>query len=228
MLPAWLVTTLLVDGRAGSTFSMIPLSLLVGFGVVSLAPSAVGLLSTRPVPWIRGHPGSSLTMLSLVFILFLASSISAQRPQSPMHALSVDQRAAMEWSAANLPEDASLAVVTNSIWERDATSEWIPVLALRRSVGTVQGTEWLGGAAFASSQVAYSDLQACADDVLPCVLTWADDNGIVVSHVYLPKGQLHGPFSDDDCCPGLRHSVPLVEGATVVYDGPGATIIALP
>jgi len=64
--------------------------------------------------------------------------------------------------------------------------------------------------------------------VLPCVVAWADTFDMPVTHVLLPKGHLHGPSSDADCCPAPRHSVELVPGARVIYDGPGATVIELP
>ncbi len=228
LLPVWLVATLLADARAGSTFSMVPLSLLVGYAVVSLVPARVPDLGQRPFSWIRLHPWQSLGTVALLVTLFMASITSAQRPQSPMHALNPDQREAMVWVGRNLPADVSLAVVTDSNWWQDAASEWLPAIALRRSAATVQGYEWLGGPQFVQKQDAHEDLQSCSRDVLPCVVMWAQAYEVTITHVFLPKGPLHGPFSAEDCCPALRHSLGLVPGARLIYDGPGATVIELP
>jgi hypothetical protein len=135
----------------------------------------------------------------------------------------------MEWAGEQLGADAVFAVITSGpAWQSDAASEWFPALSGRRSAATVQGYEWLGGDAWTRQQEAYEDLQACSNDVLLCVVAWSQEYGIAVTHVFLPKGQLHGPLSDLDCCPAPRHSVDLVPGARVIYDGSGATIIELP
>lgn len=228
LLPIWLVATLLVDGRAGSTFSMVPLSLLAGYGLAALAPAPLREVGLQPWRFMRQHPWSSAGIAAVVVTLFLASYVSAIRPLSPMHALNEEQRAGMEWVGTHLPSDAVLAAVTDSEWAKDAVSEWLPTLAIRRSAATVQGYEWLGAERYAAQQAAYRSLQRCARDVLPCVIAWADATHVAITHVYLPKGRLHGPYSDRDCCPAPRNSVELVPGARVVYDGPGATVIELP
>ncbi|MEK6191325.1 MAG: hypothetical protein AABM41_03250 [Chloroflexota bacterium] len=229
MLPIWLVVIWVLDSRAGFAFAMVPLSLLATTALLALSTAWLPAGDTPPFAHIRGHPLGATFMLAVIVGLVFANYFSGLRQTSPLHAMSSEQRQAIVWAGERTPGDAVLAVVTGSNdWEIDAVSEWLPAIANRRSAGTVQGYEWLGDAAWQRQLDAHASLQACASDVLPCVLAWADEFDFAVTHVFIPKGALHGPLSDADCCPAPRHSVELVDGARVVYDGPGATVIELP
>ncbi len=97
-------------------------------------------------------------MLAAIVGLVFANYFSGIRPTSPLHALSSEQRQAIIWAGESTPEDAVLAVVTGTgAWEIDAVSEWFPAIADRRSAGTVQGSEWLGNAAWQRQLDAYAE-----------------------------------------------------------------------
>lgn len=229
MLPIWLVAIWVVDSRAGFTFSMVPLALLAAYAALSLTPSWLPAPGTSPLGQVRKHPMVAAAMVAVLSGLVLANYYSGLRTSSPLHGLNVEQQSALVWAGGNAPEEAVFAVVSGStFWEDDAVSEWFPALTDRRSVATVQGYEWLGREAWQRQQTAYDDLQNCAADVLPCVVSWADEYDQPVTHVFLPKGYLHGPLGELDCCAAPRHSVELVPGARVIYDGPGGTVIELP
>jgi hypothetical protein len=135
--------------------------------------------------------------------------------------------AALDWVGARLDSSTEFALVTDRTWESDYLSEWFPVIAQRVSVATVQGSEWQGLEFFIAQLAKYRQLQHCADDTATCVAEWARGWGHEDAHVFVPKGQLYGPGSPDDCCPGLRETLAEPEsGYVVVYDGPGATIFA--
>jgi hypothetical protein len=229
MLPIWLIAIWIVDSRAGSTFSMVPMAMLAAYLLLWLRSDWLPAAGTRPLAFIRRHPWWAFGVPALLIALVTANYLSVLRTASPTHALSREQRAAMEWTAEHAGADAVFAVVSGSpAWANDAVSEWFPALTRRQSAGTVQGYEWLGAAEWERQVTAYEDLQECAVDVLPCVVVWSDTHGRPVTHVFLPKGRLQGTLSPRDCCPAPRHSVELVPGARVIYDGPGATVIQLP
>ena len=229
MLPVWLLVIWVVDSRAGFAFAMVPLALLAASALLRLTTAWLPPADTSPIVHIRRHPLAAVLTLAVLVGLVFGNYFSGLRPTSPLHAISGEQRQAMIWVGDGTPQDAVFAVVTGSAgWEIDAGSEWFPAIGDRRSAGTVQGNEWLGNAAWQHQQEAYGSLQACAIDVLPCVIAWAARYEQPVTHVFLPKGHLHGPSSPQDCCPAPRHSVELVAGSRVVYDGPGATVIQLP
>lgn len=229
MLPVWLVAIWLVDSRAGYTFAMVPLALLTAYALLSLTRLWLPTAGTRPFDHIRKHRAGTAVVIAALCGLVVANYYSGLRPSSPLHGLDNEQQSALVWAGENTPDDAVFAVLTNgTFWENDAVSEWFPALTDQRSAATVQGYEWLGNVAWQRQQGSYDSLQACARDVLPCVLAWSDTYDLPITHVFLPKGQLHGPSSAIDCCPAPRHSVELVPGARVIYDGPGATVIQLP
>jgi hypothetical protein len=53
---------------------------------------------------------------------------------------------------------------------------------------------------------------------------WAADAGLGDAWVFIPKGQVNGPLSSEECCPALRETVREGTFYEVVYDGAGATI----
>jgi hypothetical protein len=229
MLPIWLLVIWIVDSRAGFAFAMVPLVLLASTAMLTLSPAWLPAGDRGPFAHIRDHPVAATLALALVVGLVFANYFSGLRPTSPLHAVTREQLEAFEWVEESTPGGAAVAVVTGTgTWELDAVSEWFPSIAKRRSAGTVQGWEWLGSAAWQQQLSSYTSLQECAVDVLTCVLDWAERYEMPVTHVFIPKGELHGPTSPEDCCPAPRHSVELVDGARVVYDGPGATVVELP
>jgi hypothetical protein len=229
MLPLWLLVIWIVDYRAGHAFAMVPLALLAASALVGRAGAWLPPAGARPFAHVRSHPLAAATTLAVIAGLVVGNAISGLHPFSPLYALTTEQRQAITWASESTPRDAVFAVVTGgTVWHIDYVSEWFPAIADRRSAGTVQGAEWLGNAAWRRQQDAYAGLQYCAIDVLSCVAAWAERYEQPVTYVFLPKGRLHGPASPGDCCPAPRHSVELVPGARVVYDGPGATVIELP
>lgn len=229
LLPVWLAAILVLDSRAGATFGMVPIAMLAAYFLREVAGSWFPEPGERPFAYAARHRWRSVAAIVVLLALVFGNYLSALVETSPLFALSPDQRAGMAWAEESTPADAAIAVVTaGSHWETDAVSEWFPTLANRMSVATVQGFEWLGPGAWDQRRDAYEELQECGRDVLPCVIDWAARHEIAITHIYLPSGQLNGPLSTFDCCPAPRHSVELVPGARVIYNGPGATIIAMP
>jgi len=217
LLPVWFGVATLVSYQYG----MVPFGLLIGSAAVFLAgrvtPSAVGAARVAPM--------ATLAVLAVALLFEAGASVLAvQNPGAPLHALSPERRDAMAWVEANLEPEAELAVVTNNVWSGDPDSEWFPMLASRRSVATVQGSEWLGEAAFDRQVRANQALQGCAEPAsVSCVEDWLSEWG--GDYVFLPKGPLNGPGGPGDCCLELRQLLVSADSFAPVYDGPGATIL---
>jgi hypothetical protein len=227
MAPAWLVLTLLVDSRGGATFAMLPMAMLVGIALSAGSRAMeVSVSATRPLAAIRGHPGLAAAAIGLVVMAVAMNQGVIAKDDSPVHPVSPDQRAAMEWAGRELPSDSRLAVVTAETWERDQVSEWLPALTEHSSVATFQGFEWLGVERRRARLRAYEALQECGRQTADCLTDWQRDNGITADYVFVPKGALSGPQGPSDCCPALRQT--LLETGEVIYDGPGATIALMP
>ncbi len=58
--------------------------------------------------------------------------------------VTASQLDAMKWITNNTPKDSDFVIMEiNSTWSVDKVSEWFPTIAGRKSITTVQGTEWL-------------------------------------------------------------------------------------
>jgi hypothetical protein len=79
--------------------------------------------------------------------------------------LSMPDREAMNWVRENTPGDSRFLVLTgtNAI-TCDWVLEWFPALTGRRSIFTVQGTEWTKGADFAAYVRSTYEVQRCLTD----------------------------------------------------------------
>jgi 4-amino-4-deoxy-L-arabinose transferase-like glycosyltransferase len=223
LLPVWF----LVATALSPQYATVPFGLLVGGAVLELdrrrrAATAPQLSST-----VRRMPAVALAVVAACLLFEgVVSAVAVLDPGAPVHALSAERREAMAWVAGELEPEATVAVITNSVWPRDPDSEWFPLLTNRRSVATVQGTEWLGQAEFNETRGAHHTLQTCVDESsVSCVEDWLVE--WPADYLYLPKGRLHGPNSPADCCAGLRASLLADPNFAVVLDGAGATIFAV-
>jgi hypothetical protein len=233
MIPIWLMVTMLVDPRAGTTYAAVPLALSVvpilgerlQWTVAATGRSAS--LETETLPsLLRRHPAAAVILALVLFVTLRTAARTAVDPETPLHGLAADHKVAMRWVSGHVTADQRFAIVTGTSWEYDYISEWFPALAERTSAATVQGSEWRGLPAFLDRLAAYRQLQSCADRTAACLEQWAERWDETSTYAFLPKGALFGPRSAADCCPALRETLRLSDRWVLLYDGPGASIFA--
>ena len=219
-LPILLVMTYLAGAGGGEFLAAVPWALIAGVGFAAIVD-----LAQR---WLVGASASQRRAIAaavggLVLFLGLIGSLgSVVDRSSKLHPLPDDQVTAMRWLAENTPADAVVIVPTSEVWGYDEVSEWLPAFAQRRSLGTVQGSEWLGAQGFEEQLARHKQLLGCAGHTADCYAA-VDPSALI----FVPKGPISGPFGPDDCCPALRATL---EGAgyEIVYDEAGATIARPP
>jgi hypothetical protein len=197
--------------------------LLAGVAVVQLLWPAMHRL---PIATLRRSPGRAAWSPWFVVALFVVfATVSAFLRNTPviggmgdMGSLSSQERAAISWVGRSTPPNARLLVVAGTPWEIDRNSEWLPVLAHRKSVATVQGFEYRPLGEFALKKSQYIGLQRCASWVSRCLQDWSRTTGLSFTHVYLPKSP------DRECCQLLRYSLERDPSYRLIYDGPGAAV----
>jgi hypothetical protein len=209
-----LVLTYLVGAGAGEFLAAAPWALACGIGVAALMQVALPLVGT---PARRAVMGAAAAVV--LFLALIGSLGAAADGSSKLHALSADHLDAMRWLAANTDDDARVLVPTAGVWGDDEVSEWLPALGERHSIGTVQGSEWLGAAGFGTQLSTHNAIRDCDRSTIACYAAIDPE-----ATLFIPKGQLGGPFSPGDCCPALRDTAQQA-GYVVIYDGPGATIV---
>ncbi|HEX2767524.1 MAG TPA: hypothetical protein VHR55_12915 [Candidatus Limnocylindria bacterium] len=210
-----LLLTYLLGAGGGEYLAAVPWSLLAGIG-------AAGIVDLVARDW-RLPRGSRLPVTlgstALLVLLAIIGSIGSSADRSSkLQALGSDRLEAMRWAADNLSSDAGIVVATVDVWGDDEISEWLPAIAGRHSIGTVQGSEWLGVDGFERQLAAHEAIRDCAGHTAACYRAVAPD-----AVIFVPKGPIAGPLSQDDCCPALRETLE-DDGYEIVYDGPGATI----
>lgn len=228
VVPAWTAALVLADPRSAANFTMVPLSFLAAIGFVDVLVERLfaGSLpfdarSVWPASVVRRR-GFEALFAALLVLGIVTGSFAVVSP-GYVAAVPASTRDAITWARANTPPQATFLVVSGRDWFDDATAEWFPTLALRQSVGTVQGYEWLGRDEWLAQEDASEELAACARRTVSCVDAWMSAHR-PADYVFIPKGRVAGPAGPDDCCVPLRETIRLAPGFTVVYDGPGATI----
>lgn len=106
----------------------------------------------------------------------------------------------------------------------DRTTEWFPVLAQRTSASTVEGQEWRGD--FDSSMRTWFDAFDCTSRGAQCLDDLSLRDGVTYTHVFLPKGPGEDVPANQWCCWSLRTALRTDPAYVVIYDGPGATVLA--
>ena len=216
-LAVFLLLTYLTGAGGGEFLGAVPWALLGGVGgaaVIALAVSATSDARRAQRRAIQVGLGA------LVLFLALAGSLGSYVDgSSKLQALSADQLAAMRWVSDNTDVATGVIVTTGDVWGDDEQTEWFPALARRHSLGTVQGAEWLGIEGYERQLTYHALIRNCDGSKVDCY-TQIDRHALI----FIPKGQLTGPYSPGDCCPAIR-STTLSEGYRAIYDGPGATVL---
>lgn len=221
--PLWFAAIVLVDPRAGLTFGSLPLAMATVIGFEDLWRWVTRLrsrLTWAPASLVRVAVGMAAV---LAFVPALTAGADSS---TPLRALSDPELAAMEWARANTPPDSEFLVVAGVPWQIDAVGEWFPVIAGRRSVATVQGTEWLGPGRFVTQREAHENLMNCSvTSDLPCVRMWIDDQG-PVDYVILLDSRLASAYGYA-CC--VAKAGDLLAGLTnaEVFRAPGVAVYRL-
>ena len=211
LLPLWCVALAVVAMRASPTFASVPIALLAGSAlgdILDLAPRGSGA-----PPLGRALPGHVLALAICGLIAVPGAFSRGGAAGEAFTPLPEADRAAMRWAAEHTPPDARFAVVPATGWWVDSPSEWFPELALRESIATPQGREWLGGA-FAAALTLHDALARCRDASTDCLNDVAASEPF--THVYLPSA----------CCDALARSLRSSPDYLVAYDRGGVLIAA--
>lgn len=223
LLPVWWLTILVLDTRAGFTYSAAPVAMLAGIGSVDV----VWRLASTPSPGAprrsrRGAVGLALGLLLCTSIIAAASTTHNFGGETRvLTALTPADRVPMRWLARHAPPDARVLVLTGGPWQIDKASEWFPVLAERVSVATVQGSEWLPRGAFQARVRRQARVTACANGGTTHCLDslWAEP-ALRFTHVYIPSGPTVR------CCRRLLDALRRDPRYRTIYDDRAATVFA--
>jgi len=166
-LAVWLILPAVLDPRGAASVSIIAWALLAALSFDEVILPGLGINAMQENVALRS-PRFRFIFIGLVLYAFVGLAASGQAYLK----LSVnkDERAAMQWTAENLPARSRFLIVSgNSLAFSDAVSEWFPALTPHMSLLTPQGAEWLNDKPFAERLRAYDELQACLNKSADCL-----------------------------------------------------------
>ncbi len=188
-LPVLLLISYFVAPRSAKIFIAPMLAVFASYALITV----LNLLDQ----WKRESVGNNVarpfasSLIAMVFfaLLFLQWFTAGVRVLLPFTFIKMTEadQSAFDWIKANTDENSRFVIITGYLWSTDPVSEWMPALTGRTSVGTVQGTEWVGGGRFLDAVIGSRVLQNCLDQSVTCLEDWAEDYQAEYDHVYVRK-----------------------------------------
>jgi len=126
-------------------------------------------------------------ILGVILIYLLVYSFVGARGLARL-SLAESDRQTMEWVRSNTPAESRFLLITNAGQispMTDAFQEWFPALSERRSMNTLQGTEWTLGEQFFPYSQQLTALQACRN--ADCLRDWVAQEQVQFDFLLLQK-----------------------------------------
>lgn len=186
LLPVWAFLAIAVDPRGGQPASIFPFSIMA---MTMLTDGIAPLLlqSNRKdsaLAWIHSLKTVTGRIFwgSFIFIfLYGAYTVSVGLSRQ---SLNTEQLDALQWVADNTtPTDTFLVLDDYSNPLQSPLREWFPAITERRSINTVQGSEWLSGdAGYLEKMKINKGLHQCLYMDFQCIYDFYEgDNFILLS-----------------------------------------------
>jgi hypothetical protein len=193
LLPIWLVVPFVVEGRSATAAAAVPLAMLAASAFLDIVLS--GLRSAKG----KDISGEQVTPVEIGVLIYLFTYLSFSAylfsSQISVSSLNAPDLEAMQWVSQNTPGNSTFLVLTGSrALQCDAVSEWFPTLAQRKSIYTVQGTEWTLGKGFGGFVQKAGAIQACLSADATCVMDLTKTDKY--NYIYLSKN-----LRTDNCEP---------------------------
>ncbi len=159
LLPLWLALPFFVEGRSAAGPASIPLAMLAALGLANVLLPALQMgIKSEVVPEVSQLERNVMIFL-VMYLTFSTFQFGVQVASSTLYSPDAE---AMDWVKDNTPTEGRFLVLTGTTSAAcDSVLEWFPALAHRRSVFTIQGTEWLKGKEFTSSVRSTYPAQEC-------------------------------------------------------------------
>jgi hypothetical protein len=232
-LPVWLALIFFVESRSGATFAVIPMAMLVSMGTDQVLLYRFNNrsedYSNHPGEWMKSGgwanqmlstPASRL-LLGYLLLYALTSAYLFPFSSQALHPLPEGDRKAMRWIRSNTDQSSQFIVATGNLWWQDFASEWLPALAQRVSLLTVQGSEWLPGDEFDRRWLAYESLQNCVESSSECLQAWEDNFDTPLTYIYFAAAP---ETSGDYRYSRLSDSLLGSQGYVLIYQDHGVRI----
>lgn len=172
LLPTWALVALFVDPRGGIPASVVPFSIMATTLLMNgIAPLLAPANADNTSNWtasLQSVAGRVFWAVFLTILLYGSFRVSLNLSQQ---SLEDETRDALQWVATNThPSDRFLILDWQENPLLSPLQEWFPALTGRRSITTVQGSEWLTGEqGFQARMDSSRAVHACAFEEAKCL-----------------------------------------------------------
>ncbi len=203
-LPACILVVVLFNPRSLDRSMVLFMSLLSGVGYQAFIypifskPYTEESSQVKDIKNDNGRMAISRIGIILLSYLVIRSAITSMAflmiPGASLNHVSLDDRTAMTWVKNNTAMAEKFLVLSKPVtWQIDHRSEWFPAIAERRSITTVQGSEWLDGGIYYPLQELHEDVSKCFARNLICLDAVTEEYHLDYSMIYIS-----GKLSKDD------------------------------
>lgn len=196
LIPLFLLAVVIFNPRSMDRSLVFPMSFLSGIGFNEIIYPYFSKTKFQDTTY---HPNEvnkkvriSMTWVGLILIsyLIIRSAITSMAflmiPGASLNHVSQDDRNAMFWVRGNTDKNEKFLILSKTTtWQTDYRSEWFPALADRKSITTVQGSEWLDGGLYYAMQDLHEDVSKCFNSNLNCLNDVNSKYDLDYSMVYL-------------------------------------------
>jgi len=233
LLPLYTIIIVFVNARSLERNLMLPMSMLIGIGIeVFVLPLFTRTTESGDIHHPpEKHTSQGINLMGMFFISFillrsiLTATLFLNLPDNGIGSLSQEDRMAMSWVSENTDDGSKFILLTNSpTWSSDYVSEWFPALGQRKSLFTVQGSEWLMGNRFEIQKDSYDLVSECLLKGASCLEEVVEDNLIDYNYLYLSGYLVEIPDSGGFIRFPLVNELKKTLHYELVYENPRVTI----
>lgn len=170
-LPVWILLALFIEPRGGIPAVIFPFAIMAATALADGIASRLISPTSSADDWIESLKFNSGKLFFGFFILLFVYGAFQVSNTLSLQVLSAEERKAIQWVRSHTnPADRFLILDQQPNPLHSALTEWFPALAERRSVATIQGTEWLAGEKnYVNYYDAIAEVQGCLYQNFECV-----------------------------------------------------------
>jgi hypothetical protein len=183
LIVIWLILIGFLNPRSANRSLVFPVILLASIAVDELICPALDKLRASQNPLLekndnrQGINKSNPFIYSQIFMMFcigfpfFLGFLNTLGVHPVLSMLPKQELESMEWIK----------------WHMDKMGEWFPALTQRKSLTTIQGTEWLPNSTFENDKLIYDGFKKCADIGESCLSEWSAKNEMLFNYLVVSR-----------------------------------------
>lgn len=235
----WFFLILLLDPRSVNRSIILPVSILAAIVLNDIFIPAMTKLPLIPngtqinIEHEKKRFFSALREIpfqkfftTLVFIhIFVLAFFNFFATEQSMDNNSSDEIKAFDWINENTSNSSTFLVLSNSIdWQTDQLAEWFPAMTDRKSLTTVQGTEWLPDGRYYDARKFNEAIKDCMVSDYSCIPKILEEAKIKADYVWVSKDKCEN--KSKICTLPFLSNIRYDDNYLLVYENDGVAVFS--